>query len=36
MLTTIVRRAEKTYYDELLSQNKSNIKKNMGYINCYY
>ena len=36
MLTTILIRAEKTYYDELLSQNKYNIKKNMGYIKCYY
>ena len=33
MLTTILRRAEKTYYDEFLSQNKSNIKKTWGTIN---
>ena len=33
MLTTILRRAEKTYYDEFLSQNKSNIKKPWGTLN---
>ena len=33
MLTTILRRAEKTYYDELLSPNNSNIKKTWGTLN---
>ena len=34
-LTSILRKAEINYYDELLRQSKSNLKKNLGYNKCY-
>ena len=33
-LTSILRKTEKNYYDELLCQSKSNIKKTWGTINA--
>ena len=33
-LTSILRKAEKNYYDELLCQSKSNVKKTWGTINA--